>query len=48
MMVSSLGPGEAVLRIERVAVTDPAAQALIEEVQAEYVVRYGGPDDTPL
>ena len=48
MMVSSLGSGEAVLRIERVAVTDPAAQALIEEVQAEYVVRYGGPDDTPL
>jgi ribosomal protein S18 acetylase RimI-like enzyme len=37
-----------VLRIERVPVTDAAAQALIAEVQAEYVRRYGGPDDTPL
>ena len=36
------------LRIERVPVTDAAAQALIAEVQAEYVRRYGGPDDTPL
>lgn len=36
------------LRIERVAITDAAAQALIEEVQAEYVERYGGPDETPL
>jgi ribosomal protein S18 acetylase RimI-like enzyme len=36
------------LRIEGVAITDAAAQALIEEVQAEYVERYGGPDDTPL
>ena len=25
-----------------------AAQSLIEEVQAEYVVRYGGPDETPV
>ncbi len=24
------------------------AQALVAEVQAEYVVRYGGPDETPL
>jgi len=37
-----------VLRIECVPITHPAAQVLIEEVQAEYVVRYGGPDDTPL
>ena len=26
----------------------PDALLLIEEVQAEYVVRYGGPDETPL
>ena len=25
-----------------------AAQALIAEVQAEYVMRYGGPDETPV
>ena len=36
------------LRIECVAITDAAAQALIDEVQAEYVERYGGPDETPL
>jgi GNAT superfamily N-acetyltransferase len=37
-----------VLRIDRVAITHAAAQALIEEVQAEYVARYGGPDNSPL
>jgi GNAT superfamily N-acetyltransferase len=37
-----------VLRIEHVPVTDAAAQALIAEVQQEYVRRYGGPDNTPL
>jgi GNAT superfamily N-acetyltransferase len=26
----------------------PESLALIEEVQAEYVVRYGGPDETPV
>jgi GNAT superfamily N-acetyltransferase len=26
----------------------PAAQQLIDAVQAEYVVRYGGPDQTPV
>jgi GNAT superfamily N-acetyltransferase len=26
----------------------PSAQLLIEALQAEYVVRYGGPDDTPV
>jgi GNAT superfamily N-acetyltransferase len=26
----------------------PVAQALIAAVQAEYVVRYGGPDDSPV
>jgi len=36
------------LRIERVGFGHPDAVRLIEEVQAEYVVRYGGPDDTPL
>jgi GNAT superfamily N-acetyltransferase len=33
--------------IERLSITHPDAQLLIEEVQAEYVVRYGGPDHTP-
>ena len=42
-------PGPATtLRLERVGYGHPDALALIEEVQAEYVVRYGGPDDTPL
>lgn len=36
------------LRIDRVAITHAAAQALIDEVQAEYVERYGGPDNSPL
>ncbi len=36
------------LRLVSVAITHPDAQALVAEVQAEYVVRYGGPDDTPL
>lgn len=36
------------LRIDRVAITDTSAQALIAQVQAEYVARYGGPDNTPL
>lgn len=26
----------------------PAAEALVAELQAEYVVRYGGPDETPV
>ncbi|CAN5870924.1 GNAT family N-acetyltransferase [soil metagenome] len=30
------------------AYDDPVAAALIEAVQQEYVVRYGGPDGTPL
>jgi len=37
-----------VLRIDRVSFTHAAAQALIDEVQAEYVERYGGPDNSPL
>lgn len=36
------------LRIERVPITHPDALRLIEEVQEEYVVRYGGRDNTPL
>jgi GNAT superfamily N-acetyltransferase len=36
------------LRVERVPITHPDALRLVEEVQEEYVVRYGGRDDTPL
>lgn len=36
------------LRIERVPITHPDAQALIEAVQAEYVARYGGQDESPI
>jgi GNAT superfamily N-acetyltransferase len=34
--------------IRRCSITDPDAVRLIAEVQAEYVVRYGSPDETPL
>lgn len=37
-----------VLDIVRVGYGHPDATLLIDEVQAEYVVRYGGPDHTPL
>jgi len=36
------------LEIRRVGFGQPDAMRLVEEVQAEYVQRYGGPDDTPL
>ena len=36
------------VRIERLPVTHPDAQLLVEAVQQEYVVRYGGRDDTPM
>jgi len=36
------------LEIRRVGYGHPDALRLIAEVQAEYVVRYGGPDETPL
>lgn len=36
------------LRLERVGFGHPDALRLIEEVQLEYVERYGGRDDTPL
>jgi GNAT superfamily N-acetyltransferase len=36
------------VRIERVAITHPDAQALIEAVQEEYVARYGSQDESPI
>lgn len=36
------------MEILHVPFTHPDALALVEEVQGEYVVRYGGPDETPL
>ena len=36
------------LRIVRASFSDPETQRLVEQVQAEYVVRYGGRDDSPL
>jgi GNAT superfamily N-acetyltransferase len=36
------------LTIEIVAFDSPLAQSLIDEVQQEYVVRYGGPDQTAV
>lgn len=44
-MSASSGPG---LRIELLPVTHPDAQLLVEAVQQEYVVRYGGRDVTPM
>lgn len=35
-------------RIERAGYGDPDVLRLVEEVQAVYVERYGGPDETPL
>ena len=43
------GPHRAgVLRFERVPITHPDAQRLIADVQAEYVRRYGGQDESPI
>lgn len=36
------------LRIERRPITHPDAALLVEQVQQEYVARYGGRDETPL
>ena len=36
------------MNIHRVGYGHADAMRLIEDVQAEYVVRYGGPDETPL
>jgi GNAT superfamily N-acetyltransferase len=34
--------------IHRTAFTDPVVQGLIADLQQEFVVRYGGPDETPV
>jgi GNAT superfamily N-acetyltransferase len=36
------------VEIRRLGFTHPDVRALVEQVQAEYTVRYGGPDETPL
>jgi GNAT superfamily N-acetyltransferase len=36
------------VKVCRVPFTHPDAAALVVEVQAEYTVRYGGPDETPI
>ena len=36
------------MEVRRVAFTHQDAQKLVAEVQAEYTLRYGGPDETPL
>jgi GNAT superfamily N-acetyltransferase len=36
------------VEISRLPFTHPDVLALVEEVQAEYTSRYGGPDETPL
>jgi GNAT superfamily N-acetyltransferase len=41
-------PAPGLLRIERVPYGHPDALLLVEEVQAEYVRRYGSRDDTPV
>lgn len=34
--------------IRLVGYEDPSVRALVDEVQQEYVARYGGPDRTPV
>jgi GNAT superfamily N-acetyltransferase len=36
------------LDVRRTPFEDPVVQALVDELQAEFTVRYGGPDHTPL
>lgn len=36
------------VELQRVSFTHPHVEALVVEVQAEYTLRYGGPDETPL
>jgi GNAT superfamily N-acetyltransferase len=36
------------VQIERLPITHPDAELLVERVQEEYVVRYGGRDDSPI
>jgi ribosomal protein S18 acetylase RimI-like enzyme len=40
--------GSVDIDIRLVAYDDPDAQRLVEEVQAHYVARYGGPDTSPV
>ena len=40
--------GTRTLRIEHLPITHPDAAQLVEEVQEEYVARYGGRDETPI
>ena len=40
--------GRSRLRVEALPATHPVVAGLVEEVQQEYVVRYGGRDETPL
>jgi GNAT superfamily N-acetyltransferase len=35
-------------QVVQVPITHPDAALLVEEVQQEYVARYGGPDETPI
>ena len=37
-----------IVDLRQVPIGDPDAQALIEQVQEEYVVRYGGRDESPI
>ena len=46
--VAPVPPSSAGLEIRRVGYGHPDALRLIAQVQDEYVVRYGGPDRTPL
>lgn len=41
-------PAPSVVTVRRVPFTHPDVQALVTEVQAEYVARYGGPDNGPI
>src|SRR5689334_7505806 len=40
--------GQSGWRIERLPISHPDAALLVEEVQEEYVLRYGGRDETPI
>jgi GNAT superfamily N-acetyltransferase len=46
--VSTPTDGFVDLRIDQLPITHPDAQLLVEAVQQEYVVRYGGRDHTPM
>ena len=45
---SPTGARPAAVRIVRLPITHPDAARLVDEVQEEYVARYGGRDDTPI